>query len=314
MFLFFEKASLDTLKSIVNNTASQVKKTASHLCAEIRKIPGELREIPPIEMGHRPIKPKPVLKRVEKTEDQRVKDLLYAVGAEVQKYKASCSGSIFHYKGVRALYLEHLLLRKKCIDYTNAVPSEKKNIANKTMIELYIHYVSILKFTPHFSNLAKSLKKGITGILGIKDNSSMREIEGELYKKTSADIGMLKEYADVISEEEEKFLNVESRFRCYNRLFWADRQYLNSEQINTACDFAHKYVNKLNLIAAPLQRPNNSKGLYPTQQPSSDSYSPAKLGYYQNYKTSSSSSSFHSDRENDRKNDPKEVNRRLLYI
>lgn len=161
-------------------------------------------------------------------------DILLSLRDEMLNYnkKYPTTGKI-HYRQARAFYLTDFL-NEKIHQYTYSTPDQKEGELKKILVELYLHYLSISQVSK-FSILRGSLKKALTGLLNIKENSSSSTIAKEMQKFTKADLSGLQFHANYISREEES----PSRFHL-GRLFCSPGG--NGNYLKFLCVNAHKEI------------------------------------------------------------------------
>jgi len=118
--------------------------------------------------------------------------------------------------------------------YSHARLEEKNIQLKKIVVELYLHYLSISSVSK-FSTVRASLKKAITGILGIKESSSSATIASKMHEFTQADLSGLNFHARYISQEEER----PSRFRLGGLFCFPGGE---SNYLKFLCKNAHKAI------------------------------------------------------------------------
>lgn len=161
-------------------------------------------------------------------------DILFSLADQMIDYTEKypkCNN--FHYRQARANYLISFL-NEKIYQYNNSRPPEKEAHLKKIVVELYMHYLSISSVSK-FSTVRASLKKAITGLLEIKENSSSSAIAEKMKEFTNADLTGLNFHANYISQEEE----TPSRFH-FGGLFCSPGGKANSIQF--LCKNAHKEI------------------------------------------------------------------------
>lgn len=139
-----------------------------------------------------------------------------------------------HYRQARASYLANFLNEKNIQYMAEKNEANRETILKKMTVELYMHYLSISQVSK-FSTLRGNLKKAITGLLNIKENSSSAAIAKKMKEFTNADLKGLDFHANYISREEEN----PSAFH-FGGLFCSPGG--NKGYLNFICDNAHKAI------------------------------------------------------------------------